>query len=117
MDYLKIFYGSIMIFIAQTLVWFQVYGPLKIDFLKNNSKWFPYIMAIPISYIFIKSIELVVDGFGGSMWPSRFINFSLGAISFAFLTSFYNNENIDLKTSICLILSVIIILIQFFWKN
>lgn len=41
--------GSLLILLAQTLVFFQIYGPLKYDWLEKN-KSIVYIMAIPIRY-------------------------------------------------------------------
>ena len=117
MDYLKKGIGSILLFFAQIFVWFQIYAPVKIEWFKDKGSWFPYIIAIPISYLFIKGVENIVIGTGGDMWPSRMIGFCIGIISFSFLTSYYNNEPITLKTGVCIILCVIILAIQIFWKT
>jgi hypothetical protein len=116
MDYLKLLYGCLTLLFAQIMVWFQVYGPLNIEFLKNNKKWLPYLIAIPISYLFIKGVELTTDAFKGQMWPSRFLTFSLGALSFPLLTYYFISEGINMKTLVCIFLSVLILIIQIFWK-
>jgi hypothetical protein len=51
------------------------------------------------------------------MWPSRIMTFSLGIISFTFLTSYFNDEPITLKTGICILLCVCILAIQMLWKT
>jgi len=116
MDYLKLLQGCLTLLLAQILVWFQVYGPINIEFLKSRQNWLPYIIAIPISYLFIKGVELTTIAFDGQMWPSRFLTFSLGALSFPILTYYFNSEGMNLKTLVCIGLSVIILLIQIFWK-
>jgi len=117
MDFIKIGIGSAFLFISQLLVWFQIYAPVKIEWFKDRASWFPYIMAIPISFMFIKGVDYVVLGTGGVMWPSRIIGFCLGIISFAFLTSYFNDEPITLKTTICILLCVCILAIQMLWKS
>ncbi len=117
MDFIKIGIGSAFLFVAQILVWFQIYAPVKIEWFKGKGSWFPYIAAIPISFMFIKGVEYIVLGTGGTMWPSRIIGFCLGIISFAFLTSHFNNEPITLKTGVCIFLCVCILAIQMLWKS
>jgi len=117
MNYIKIGIGSLFLFFAQIFVWFQIYAPVKIEWFKNKGYWFPYVIAIPISFMFVKGVDYIVEGTGGQMWPSRIIGFCLGIISFSFLTAHYNNEPITLKTSVCILLCVIILIIQMFWKS
>ena len=117
MDYIKIGIGSAFLFVAQILVWFQIYAPVKIEWFKDKGSWFPYITAIPISFMFIKGIGYIVSGTGGEMWPSRIIGFSLGILSFAFLTSYFNNEPVTLKTGVCIFLCICILGIQILWKS
>lgn len=116
MDVLKLFQGGVLIFIAQALVWFQMYGVLKIDWIKDNKLWVVYGLAIPITYLFVNAVRLCTEAFGGDMYPSRFLTFTLGVVSFAFLTWHFNGEGINMKTAVCLLLSFTIILIQIFWK-
>ena len=117
MDYVKLGIGSAFLFIAQILVWFQIYGPVKFEWLKGKGWWFPYFMAIPISFMFIKGVQHIVAGTGGDMWPSRIIGFSVGVVSFSFLTSHFNNEPITVKTGVCLFLCLCILSIQMLWKT
>ena len=72
--------------------------------------------SVPISYMFIKATELVVNHFDGLLWPGRFIGFASGVVSFAFLSYYFMGEGITFKTGISLLLAVVIVLIQVFWK-
>ncbi len=69
-----------------------------------------------ISYIFIKGTWLVAVHFEGALWPGRFIGQATGILIFAFMTWFFLNEGINMKTTISLILAAILIGIQIFWK-
>jgi hypothetical protein len=115
MDIVKLLQGVGVLFVGQRLGWFQLYGPLKIDWLKGNN-WFIYGIAIPISYIFLVAIKLCTEAFEGNMYPSRFLTFSLGIISFAILTWYFNNEGINMKVAVSLILALSLVCVQVFWK-
>ena len=116
MNIVKLLQGGGLIFIAQTLVWFQMYGILKIDWLKDNKTLFVYSLAIPITFLFVNAVRLCIEAFDGDMYLSRFLTFTLGVISFAILTWYFNGEGITIKTGVSLTLSFCIILIQIFWK-
>ena len=107
--------GCLLLFLAQISVWFQIYGPLKIEALKNNHL-FIYGVAIPITFFFYYGVKITTEAFDGSMWVSRFIAFSMGIVSFTMLTWYFNGEGITLKTGTTLLLSIIIVSIQIFWK-
>lgn len=111
----KLLISCLLVFIGQVFVWFQLYGPLKIEILKGN-KWFMYAMAIPITLLFVHGTRTGFEAFNGTMWPIRILTYSLGVVSFTFLTWNFNGEALNLKTAVCLVLSIAIILIQIFWK-
>ena len=71
--------------------------------------------GIPISYLYIKSVNLYVQGFGGQIWPSRLIGFALGVVIFTILSSVLFQENMNLKTIISLVLAFTIVAVQIFW--
>ena len=107
-----------LLFLAgQILIWFQTNG----QFLSKWAKDHPWIMSIVggtlISYMFIQATALIAARYNGLLWPGRFIGFSMGITSFAFLTWWLMGEGITMKTTICVILAVAIICIQLFWKR
>jgi len=110
----KILIASILFFIAETLIWFQNYGPLKIPWLKDN-QWIIYVASIPITYLFVYGTKICYEGFDEA-WPIRFVGFSVGILSFSFLTTYFYQEPITAKTIVCILLAVSIISIQLLWK-
>ena len=108
--------GIFLLFIVQSIVWFQINGQFIWDWFKKN----PYIVSllgILISFLYIKSTELIVGYYDGLVWPARFIGFSVGVIVFSLFTYKFIGEGINLKTALCLFLAFIIICIQLFWKS
>ena len=113
---MNFFFGVILLIIGQILTFFQIQGHIKYDFLKNN-QWFSVLLGIPISIIFMVGINLLIKWYGGALWPSRIIGFSIGTIVYAMMSYYLFNEQINVKTAICLTLSVLIIMVQVFWKE
>ena len=107
--------GILIGLLAQVLVFFQLQGPMKYDWLKNHY-WVTVLMGIPISILFMYSVKNMVVAFDGQMWPSRLIGFSIGAMVFTWLSWSVFNEPITTKTLVCLLLSSAILIIQLVWK-
>lgn len=107
--------GMIWGFIAQVLTFTQLQGQLKCTWLKNNI-WFGAIMGIPISLLFMQSVKHFVIAYDGQIWPSRLIGFGVGVVVFTVMSYWLFKEPMSLKTVICLLLGLLIILIQIFWK-
>lgn len=107
--------GALLYFLGQLITYWQLNGQFIWDWFKKN----PFIVAclgIPISYIFIYATKYSVAGFEGQMWPQRFIGFATGMIVYAWGTSYYFSQHIDMKTAISLALCLILIIIQIVWK-
>lgn len=110
-----ILYGSILFILSQAVIWYQTNGQFFSQWIKDR----PIIMALlgfPISYILIYASRYAYEGFGGLLWPTRFMGFVSGMIIMAVLTSIHLNEGINSKTIVSLSLCFIIVLIQLFWK-
>ena len=108
--------GTFLFCLAQVLIWFQTNSQFFSQWAKNNPLIISSIGGIFISYIFIKATAMLADYYDGQLWPARFISFSTGIASFAFLTWAIMGEGINLKTAICGILAIAIVCIQVFWK-
>jgi multidrug transporter EmrE-like cation transporter len=101
--------------IAQILTFLQLQGNIRYHWFEK----YPIILlstAIPISYLFIKSVELMVVYYDGQIWPSRLIGFAIGIIVFALMSYYIFKEPINIKTIVCLILGGGILGIQILWK-
>jgi multidrug transporter EmrE-like cation transporter len=112
---LEIFKGIIYGFIAQILTFLQLQGTLKFGWYQKHA-WIILISSIPLTWLYYHSIQSLVKGFAGEMWPSRLIGFGVGIIVFTFMSYYMFKEPITTKTLVCLGLGTLIILIQIFWK-
>ncbi len=92
------------------------YSQLKWDWIKENT-WLPLLMSIPVTWTFIKVTNMGYEIFDGKTWPVRFIGFSVGMIVFTACSKFILDEVMTPKTIICLLLCIVIIILQLFWKN
>jgi hypothetical protein len=115
MDKEKLFIGVVFGIIAQTLTFFQLQGQLKYEWFKNNY-WLVVLMGIPVSMLFMYSVKNMVTAYGGELWPSRLIGFSIGALVFTYFSWSLFGEPLTVKTIICLILSFSILGVQLFMK-
>ena len=100
---------------AQILTLLQLQGNIKWGFLQKYPI-LTLLSSIPLSYMFLKSVEHIVKSFNGEIWPSRLIGFSIGIIVFALMSYFIFKEPISMKTLVCLILSGCILGVQILWK-
>ena len=111
----RLLLGFIYGFIAQILTFLQLQGNIKWNWYQR----YPYLIlgvAVPISWLFIKSVESFVHHFDGEIWPSRLIGFAIGIIVFALMSYILFKEPITMKTFICLLLAMGILSVQIFWK-
>jgi len=115
MNWKDLILGAFLFLIGQVLVWYQINGQFLSEWIKNHP-WVMALIGIPISYIYIYATYYTVQAFDGSLWPQRLIGFSMGMISFAFLTYIHLNETLTPKTIVTLCLATIIVLIQIMWK-
>lgn len=107
--------GLIYFLVGQTVVWFTT----NAQFYNKWAEDKPIIMtmiAAPVTYLFILGTKHCALHFDGMLWPGRFIGFAMGMIAFTILTSSIMGESVNVKTVISLILAVILVCIQIFWK-
>ncbi len=100
---------------AQIISFYQMQGQYLWEFAKKNI-WFAVLLGMPISFMFIKSVQAFVTAYDGQIWPSRLIGFGVGVIIFTILSQLLFSEGLSLKTISCLILGLGIIFIQIYWK-
>lgn len=113
---LNLVYGILYGIIGQVLSFIQLQAGVKWGW---TDKWYWVLMllGLPISWAFMKSVQNFIVAFNGDgVWGSRLAGFGIGVIVFSILSYILFKEAITIKTMICLILSLGIILIQIFWK-
>jgi len=107
--------GILFIIFSYILIWIQAYGPSKITFIKSNN-WIIYVTAIIITYFFSKGTETLLLTFKDTLWSVKVVTFSINMFVFTLMTYFITGEGFNIKNIICLLLAVVIVLIQVFWK-
>ena len=108
--------GMFWFAIGHILVFFQLNGQFKWNWFKQNE----FILAcfgLIISYFYIWGTKYTVEGFGGLLWPTRFVGFAIGISTYALGVSYFFNEGITSKTGVSLMLCLLLIAIQVLWKN
>lgn len=112
---MNFFIAILLAIIAHILTFLQLQGNIKWGFYAK----YPIItllVSIPISFLFIKSVEIMVIEFNGHIWPSRLIGFGVGIIIFSLMGYVFFGETVTPKTITSLFLAFLIIIIQLFWK-
>ena len=104
-----------LIFISQLIIWFQINGQFVWPSFSKNEILLS-LVGVPISWMLIKATKYGWIAFDGILWPQRLIAFATGIILFSLCTWIFLDEGISTKTTVCLILSLTIVLIQVFWK-
>ena len=103
---------TVLFFISQILVWYQLNSQLVWDWAKSSkSMLFMSLMGVPISMLFWYCTKFGYEGFG-NLWAVRFMGFATSMMTFPLMTYFYLGETITLKTLISIILAIIIMLLQ-----
>jgi len=111
----KLLVGILYGIIGQVLTFLQLQGNIKYGWF-NKYPALLLLGAVPISFVFIKSVENLVGAYNGEIWPSRLIGFGIGAIVFTVLSVILFKEPFTLKTGICMTLAAAILIIQIIWK-
>lgn len=108
-----IFVAFSLYFIAQSGIWFQTNGQFISDWIQKHPLIFS-LLGVPISYLFIKATYYSQSHFQ-NYWGGRMIGFSIGILTFSFLTWYFMGESISLKILLTLILACLIMIIQIFF--
>jgi len=112
---MNILYGIIFGLIGQIGSFMQLQGAMKLGWYPKYL-WPVLAMSIPLSWLYLKSVEHFVAAFDGEIWPSRLIGFGLGILTFSILSHCMFKEPFTPKTLVCIGLGLIIIGIQILWK-
>jgi hypothetical protein len=112
----KIALGILYCIFGQIFVWLQI----NAQFVWPNSikyYWFTIVLGGTItSLFFMNGVKQIVAGFDGQIWPSRLIPTATGMFVFSLMAWIFLKQGIDIKTGVCLILAIAILIIQLYWK-
>jgi hypothetical protein len=108
-------YLAILIYILGSIfAFFQLNLQFINEAYKDKQIYLIFLTSYPISYAYYYSWTHFVNASGGSAWSARFIFFGLSYAIYPILTYIFLNETpFTLKTILCTILSVAILLIQY----
>ena len=106
--------GFIVTVIAQLGAWIQHNMQFKYPKL-DETFWGWYVLAIPLTYVFVLATKYNVLGFG-SIWGARFVGFAIGMMVYAIMIQIYFKEPFTLKIALQLFLCFAIIFVQGYLK-
>jgi hypothetical protein len=112
---MEIIYGIMYGLLGQVGSFMQLQGAMKLGWFPKYF-WPVLLMSVPLSWLYIKSVEHFLAAFDGQLWPSRLIGFGLGITIFSIMSHFMFKEPLTPKTLVCIGLGLIIIAIQVIWK-
>jgi hypothetical protein len=107
--------GAVFTFFAQAGAWAQHNLQFKYPDLGPNW-WGWYVVALPLTWLFLNATKYTVEGFEGQIWANRFVGFSIGIIVYAVLTQTFFDQPITIKIAVQLLLASGIVLVQALWK-
>jgi hypothetical protein len=116
MNYSKILIGIVFGLLGQIGTFLQLQGSYKYGW-HEKYEWLVVLASLPLGWLYIKSVSSFIDGFGGQIWPSRLVGFSIGIIVFTLMSHFLFKEHLSIKNAVCLGLGFCILAVQLFIKN
>jgi NO-binding membrane sensor protein with MHYT domain len=112
---MNLFYGILFGLIGQVGSFMQLQGGIKYGWYPKYL-WLSMLVAIPLSWFYLKSVQHFVKAFEGEIWPSRLLGFSLGIITFTLMSGILFKEPFTAKTIVSVLLGFTIVAIQVLWR-
>ena len=111
----SLLYGIFFFLLAHICAFLQLNGQFKWEWFAKH-EWVMALCGIPMSFLYIWGTKYTVEGMDNLLWPTRFIGFGIGIIVYAIMVNYIFSEEFSIKTIISILLSIILICIQTFWK-
>jgi len=112
----SMFKGILIFILGQTFAWFSINLQFMSEWWKERPVFTALVFSFPVGLMFLYGTKWIVQD-AGYYWASRIIGFSISTIIYSILTWFFLGESfLETKTLICLVLSIIIVCIQVFWR-
>ena len=107
--------GALLTILAQLGAWFQ--HNFQFKYPKYDETWWGwYLLALPLTYVFVKATKYNVQGYGDSIWAGRFVGFAIGIFIYALMIQIFFKEPFTSKIAIQLLLCFSILTVQAFLK-
>jgi multidrug transporter EmrE-like cation transporter len=104
----------LLILTAQVISYIQLQGPGKWPILRKY-EYVAIFAGVPIGYLLITATRMMNSHFGAT-WPGRLIGQGIGLTVFYLMSFLLFRESMTAKTAVCITLSILIILINIYWK-
>jgi hypothetical protein len=112
----KLISGVALFVLGQALAWFQLNSQFVWEWWQTRPLVAVGIFSIPVGLCFWHGSRLIMES-TGELWSARFLAFAASYISFPLLTWWFLNESpLTLKTGVCSLLALTIVLLQIFWR-
>lgn len=112
----SIWIGLCYCVVGQVMVWIQTNSQFVWPWTLRYKWPLAILGGTIISYLFMTGATYIVNGSSGHIWPARLIPAATGTLIFTAMTWIFMRQGIDAKTGICIALSLIILIIQIYWK-
>lgn len=99
--------------LGQIGTFLQLQGSYKYGWYEKH-QWLIILASVPLGYLYIKSVNYLIEGSGGQIFISRLLGFSIGIVVFTVMSVLLFNEPPTLKTILCIFLAFLIVVIQLF---
>ena len=110
--------GCLWFAFAQTVTWFTSNMQLINPWFKTPKGILAMeIVSMPATVGYILATKVLYTAMNDSLWSLRLIGFAMGVFTFTFLTYWYMKEGLNMKNTVTLVLSVVFVLMQVFWKT
>ena len=116
MDVKLLLFGMMWFIIGHCCVFIQLNGQFKWEWFQQN-EFILALCGIIISFFYIWGTKYTEAGFGGLLWPTRFVGFSIGITVYALGVSLLFKQGITPKTLVSLSLAFLLVCIQVLWKD
>ena len=113
---MKLLISILLMSAGQAIVWIQINSQFFNGWAKRHPVLLSIIGGSIVAYIFLLSTRYAVEYFDGLLWPGRMISFASGMIIMSIFTWYFMGEGINMKTVISILLCIIIVGVQLFWK-
>lgn len=113
----KLLIEAVILFtLGHIIMWYQSNSQFFSEWAKNHRIILACSLGPIVSYLFIVGVGYVAEATTGQMWPTRIVPSIIGTIVFMIMTYAVFREGVDLKNGICLVLTLVVMFIQVFWK-
>jgi len=108
--------AGILFIIGHVMLWFQANAQFFWEWAKEHRLIMAIAFGTPVSYLFITGVGYVSEAMNGDVWATRILPSVVGTVVFMIMTYLVFEQGINLKNGVCLALTLLVLLLQVYWK-